>query len=77
MPAQRRPCSMTAPATRSTLRKSIISRCEDSYIIVTSQEMVREKGSSLNSAILTLSRLHQTFTCMSSRLIRLSNCRYQ
>jgi len=47
VPAQRRPCSMTAPATRSTLRKSIVSRFEDSYLIVTSQE--REQGTSLNS----------------------------
>jgi len=37
-----------------------------------------EKWSSLNSAFLTpLSRLHQAFTCMSSRLIRVSNGRYQ
>jgi len=37
----------------------------------------REKGSLLNSASLTPGRLHQAFPCMSSRLLRLSNGRYQ
>ena len=37
----------------------------------------RGKGSLLNSASLTPWPLHQAFPCMSSRLLRLSNGRYQ
>ena len=41
------------------------------------REKEREKGTSLNSTCLTLSRLHQTFTCMFPRLLPFANGRYQ